>query len=164
MINKTEFQKIKFLTHGIREENCKRELNRVPDGWRPTNSNDAVLRETIRDIMWEKADEYKTKNDNVKMSDYNIIEKCCRIPYDTIKKAISGRYKITRNFLAKFTVGLKLDTEKANAIFRRHSGELNLTNDFDYIVYHALESKDDIDVFIDEIYEYLGINLDVDRL
>ena len=163
MISKTEFQKIKFLTHGIKEENYERELNRVPDGWRPTNSNDAELRENIRNIMWEKADKYRVTN-NVEMTDYNIIEKCCRIPSDTIKKAINGRYKMTRNFLAKFTIGLKLDMEEANALFGEHSGELNLTNDFDYIVYHAIKSKDNIDVFLDEVYEYLGINLDVDRL
>ena len=71
---------------------------------------------------------------------------------------------LTRNFLAKFTVGLKLDIEESNELFRKHSGELNLTNDFDYIVYHALKSKDNIEFFLDEVYEYLGINLDVDRL
>lgn len=164
MINKVEFQNMKFLSHGIIEENPKKELNRVPHSWRPINSNDLELRENIRDIMWAKAEEYRTENDDNGISDYNIIEKCCRIPNDTMKKALNGRYKLTRNFLAKFTVGLKLDIEEANELFRKHSGELNLTNDFDYIVYHALKSKDNIDFFLDEVYEYLGINLDVDRL
>lgn len=164
MINKVEFQNMKFLSHGIIEESPKKELNRVPHSWRPINSNDPELRENIRDIMWAKAEEYRIKNDDNNISDYNIIEKCCRIPNDTMKKALNGRYKLTRNFLAKFTIGLKLDIEEANELFRKHSGELNLTNDFDYIVYHALKSKDNIDFFLDEVYEYLGINLDVDRL
>jgi len=162
MINKDEFKKIKFLSHGIIEKNYGREFYRVPGQWIPINNNGPELREKIRNIMWEKADEYRSKY-NVKMSDYSIIEKCCRIPQDTMKKALNGRYRITRNFLAKFTVGLKLDIEEANSLFKKHSGELNLTNDFDFIVYHALRTKDDIDYFINEVYEYLGINLDVDR-
>lgn len=163
MINKVEFEKLKFNTHGIIEENKIKQLNRVPESWRPINENNTELREAIRNIMWEKSDEYRNKN-NIKISDYDFIETYCRIPGDTIKKAINGRYKITRRFLAKFTIGLKLDIESANFLFTKHSGELNLTNDFDYIVYHALKSKDSIDAFIDEVEIYLKINLERDKL
>ena len=87
----------------------------------------------------------------------------CRIPEDTFKKAINGKYKYTRSFLAKYSVGLKLDMDQANKLFRCHSGELNLTNDFDYIIYHALKTKDDIDYFIQETFEYTGIKLEREK-
>lgn len=162
MIDKTQFEKQIFETHGSLGKGCEKELKRVPAGWKPSNSESSDLREKIRDIVWEKADEYRSIN-NVKIADYDVIERCCSIPNDSIKKAINGKYKITRNFLAKFTVGLKLEMEVANSLFRDHSGELNLTNDFDYIVYHALETKDDIDFFIDELNKYTGLNLDRDK-
>lgn len=162
MINKSQFDKQVFKSHGILNVNYKNQFNRVPSGWVPNNSISADLREKIRDIVWKKSDEYRAEN-NASISDYDVIELCCRIPNDTMKKAINGKYKLTRNFLAKFSVGLKLEIELANALFRKHSGELNLTNDFDFIVYNALKTKDDIDFFINELKEYTGINLDHER-
>ena len=38
-------------------------------------------------------------------------------------------------------------------------GALNLTNDFDYITYHALKDGDDIDSFIEEVYRYMKVDL-----
>ena len=162
MINKIEFQKQIFKTHGALNQSLEKGLPRVPAGWTPANSISTDLREKIRDIVWKKADEYRLRN-KVRFTDYDVIELCCGIPKDTIKKAINGKYKLTRRFLAKFTVGLKLEVEIANSLFNDHSGELNLTNDFDYIVFHALTSKDDINCFIDEIKQYTGINLDNDK-
>lgn len=161
MIEKNKFLKEKFLSHGVVENKSEKAFNRVEDGWRPKN-NLAELRLLIRELVWEKSDEYRSRT-NSKISDYAVIEMCCRIPQDTIKKAINGRYNASRNFLAKFCVGLKLGIEKSNELFRIHSGELSLTNDFDYIIYHALKTKDDIDYFIEEVHEYIGINLDRDR-
>lgn len=161
MINKKEYQKQIFRTHGVIDENHEKTFNRVPVGWMP-NNNSLDLREKIRNIIWQKADEYRDKN-KVKISDYNFIELFCQIPGDTIKKAINGKYKISRSFLAKFTVGLKLELEVANLLFKECSGELNLTNDFDYIVYNALKTKDDIDFFLNELEEYTGICLNKER-
>lgn len=158
MIRESEFRKVKFTSHGIREPD--RSLTRVPEGWSRTNVD---IRMQLRDIMLEKTDLYR-KQRKVKTSDYNIIELCCRIPNDTMKKALNGKYNITRNFLAKFTVGLQLELDQANDLFRQHSGNLDLTNDFDFIVYHALLSKDGIDDFIEEVHEHLGISLDKDRI
>ena len=76
---------------------------------------------------------------------------------------ITGKYNITRNFLAKFVVGLKLGIEEANELFYLESGKLNLTNSFDYIIYHALEDKDLIDFFIEEVEKYTKIKLDFDK-
>jgi hypothetical protein len=162
MINKKEFENQTFKTHGVLTYSSEKGLNRVPNDWVPNNSISSNLREKIREIMWEKADEYRSTN-NVKTPDSDFIELFCQIPKDTLKKAINGKYKITRNFLAKFTVGLKLEMEVANLLFRECSGELNMTNDFDYIVYNALKSKDDIDFFMNELREYTGINLDRER-
>ena len=162
MIDKDIFEKQNFLSHGVVEQIDNIGIGRVPGDWKPSNSIDAEFREKIRDIMWEKADEYRAKTGE-KIGDYYFIEKYCRIPEDTMKKAINGKYRITRNFIAKFTVGLKLDIEAANSIFKDHSGELNLTNDFDYIVYHALKTKDQIDDFIIELNDLIGINLDQTR-
>lgn len=162
MINKKEFRNQTFKTHGVLTYSSEKGLNRVPNGWVCNNSISSDLREKIREIMWQKADEYRIVN-KVKISDSDFIELSCQIPKDTIKKAINGNYKITRNFLGKFTVGLKLEMEVANSLFRECSGELNLTNDFDYIVYNALKTKDDIDFFMNELKEYTGINLDRER-
>lgn len=161
MIDKKEFKKQNFASHGIIESNISRGIGKVPKNFHLRNNDHTALRENIRDIMWDKSDEYRLDNDD-KTSDYNIIEICCRIPTDTMK-ALNGKYKLTRNFLAKFTVGLKLDLDIANSLFSLHSGELNLTNDFDYIVYHALKTKDDINHFTEEVYEYLEIKLDKDK-
>ncbi|GEM_PF-990071 len=162
MINEFEFRKQRFETYGIIEQTYERGLSRVPGDRPPDNQDLIALRENMRNIIWEKADEYREEN-RVKISDFGIIELCCRIPTDTVKKAVNGRYKVTRNFLAKFSVGLKLDLDAANKLFRFHSGELNLTNDFDYVVYYALKTKDDIDFFIEEVEKYIGINLDRDK-
>ena len=154
--------KQKFLTYGIIENHDKKSY-RVPQGSSFPHNDLVKLRETVRDLVIEKAEDYRMEN-NVKVSDLNIIEICCRIPTDTTKKAINGSYKITRNFLAKFSVGLKLDLKTANTLFRTHSGELNLTNGFDFVVHYALLSKDEIDDFIEEVYMLLGINLDRDKI
>lgn len=161
MVDKDKFSKQIFKSTGIIEEILVENIGRVQGNWNPKNNlND--LRVHIRDIMWEKIDEYKINTKN-NFSDYIIIEECCRIPSDTMKKALNGRYTITRRFLAKFTVGLKLSLDEANLLFTLHSGELNLTNDFDYIIFYALKTKDDIDDFIEEIKSLTGINLDKTR-
>ena len=164
MINRITFENQKFETHGIIEPIELSGAKRVPEGWKPTADPENVeVRELIRNISWEKSDEYCLVND-LKMSSYDFVEKFCSIPTDTLKKTISGKCRLTRTFLAKYTVGLKLELNEANELFRMHSGTLNPTNPFDFIVYNALITKDDIDFFLDEVLQYLNINLDKDRL
>lgn len=160
MIKEADFQKMTFKTHGVVEPESPKPAMKVPQGWSPTHTD---IRSQLSDLVLEKTDEYREKH-KVKMSNYNVIEHCCRIPTDTMKKALNGKYRITRNFLAKFTVGLQIDLAQANEIFRKHSGQLDLTNDFDFIVYHALLSKDGVDDFMEEVDRYLGINLDKDKM
>ena len=38
-------------------------------------------------------------------------------------------------------------------------GSLNLSNDFDYIVYHALEDGDDVYSFIDDVRKYTNVRI-----
>lgn len=159
MIDKKKFNEQNFTSFGIIEKLRFDEKGRVAKDWKPSQASSVDLRNDLRDIMWDKTDAYRSEiGEN--MGDYPIIDILCRIPPDTMKKALNGRYKITRNFLAKFTVGLKLEIDAANKLFKDHSGELNITNDFDYIVYHALKTKDDINDFIQELDDLIGINLD----
>ena len=160
MINKTEFDNQKFIKKGIIEFNKDKSLYRAQQGWIPSNNID--LRDELYNTAADKHEEFK-KTSNTKTNFYDFIYMSCRIPEDTFKKAINGKYKYTRSFLSKYSVGLKLDIDQANKLFRCHSGELNLTNDFDYIIYHALKTKDDIDYFIQETFEYTGIKLEREK-
>lgn len=160
MINKIKFYNQNFITKGIIEVNNNLNLYRVPQSWKGINTVD--LRDVLYNIAADKHEEYK-KTSNTKMNFYDFIYMSCRIPEDTFKKAINGKYKITRNFLAKYSVGLKFCIDEANELFRGHSGELNLTNDFDYIVYHALSTNDDIDFFINEVFDFTGIKLEREK-
>lgn len=164
MIDKSVFELQKFESFGICQLVYITCAMRIIDGWKPTGESDlAELREKIRDIVWEKADNYRAV-EKEKISDYNFVLKFCSIPNDTYKKTINGKCKLSRNFIAKLSVGLKLELHEANALFGPQSGELNLTNNFDYIVFHALQDKDEIDIFIEDVYKHLGINLNKEHL
>ena len=66
---------------------------------------------------------------------------------------------MTRTQLAKFCVGLKLPIEDADGLFLMQGGSLNLSNDFDYVVYHALEDGDDVYSFIDDVRTYTDVRI-----
>lgn len=159
MISKEHFAKQKFIRQATVEE--ERMIYRVPNQGKDVPQPDSLLREKIRDIVYHEIDNYEAKN-HVRVSIDNFITEQCDIPYDTFKKYIGNnmKYKISRNFIAKIAVGLKLELLVANELFRMHSGELNLTNSFDYITYYALETKDDIAYFKKELRDYAGIDLD----
>lgn len=158
MLTRDEFERQSFGSHGIVEFAEEKGLYKVPKDWEPIDNN-AVLREQIKRFMWDKSETYRFEN-KVKSGDYIIIENLCSIPTDTMKKALNGKYKITRNFLAKFVVGLKLNMEEANELFELHSWRLSERNSFDFIVIHALNTKDSIYDFMEEVYEFLEIKLD----
>lgn len=162
MISNEVYKNLKFKSYGIVEPDIEKFKARIIDSSAVPTQDSTLLREKIRDIIWDKTDEYELKH-KTKLSKYRVLEINCRIPSDTAKKAITGKYNITRNFLAKFVVGLKLGIEEANELFYLESGKLNLTNSFDYIIYHALEDKDLIDFFIEEVEKYTKIKLDFDK-
>lgn len=162
MMNLDEYKKIKFETYGFLPENPKNSAVKVPDGVPIPTHDSETLRKKILEIIWAKTDEYMEKN-NTKISYYDFIERNCRIPSETLKKALNGKYNITRKFLYKFTVGLKLDIEAANELFYNHSGYLSTSNNCDFIIYHAFRTKDNIDEFIEEFENITGICLDKDK-
>ena len=81
------------------------------------------------------------------------------IPEDTMRKILNGRCAITRHFLSKFTVGLKIDIEIADKLFELYSGRLNPENKFDFIVICALRDGDDFSVFYEDVKRHCDINL-----
>lgn len=81
---------------------------------------------------------------------YKAIEEDCLISVTSLKKVINGSDKVTRKFLYKFAVGLKMSIEEANKFFILCGGELHDDSLEDYICKCALRDKDDIYVFVDE--------------
>lgn len=162
MINLDEYKKIKFETYGFLPEKVNNSATMAPEGVPIPIHDTEVLRKKILEIVWAKTDEYMLSN-NTKISYYDFIERTCRIPSETLKKALNGKYNITRNFLAKFTIGLKLDIEVANELFYNHGGYLSTSNNCDFLIYHSLRTKDDIDDFIEVFEKATGICLDRDR-
>ncbi len=158
MINKKEFENQKFESYGVIESRVI--SPRVPLGWRIMD-NKAELREKLRDIMYEKNEIYRSER-NINTGDFPLVETRCAIPVDSMKKIISGRYKLSREVLAKFVVGMNLNIEEANNLFGLHSFPLYERNAFDFIVIHALKTKDTVHEFMDEVYEFLGKKLDKD--
>lgn len=164
MITEEIFNATEFKSHGIVYYNDKKHAYRVPAGWTPTQLPDDLkgrhsdLRKNVAEIIIEEHRCYEEK-EKEKIGFLPLVEKKCNIPEDTMKKMQSGKRRFTREQLAKFCVGFKLPIEKADELFLLQGGRLNLTNDFDFIVYHALKTKDDIEIFCDEVLNYLHIEL-----
>lgn len=162
MISENDFLGQKFVTHGIIEKDCYRASCRVKAGWQPMqvrdDENTANIREKLRNLVYEMRDEYKQKYGHVK-GIYALTDECCKVPANTLKSIFNGKNALTRRILAKICVGYKLGVDRANEFFLLVDGALNLTNDFDYITYHALKDGDDIDSFIEEVYRYMKVDL-----
>ena len=156
MINRDKFQSITFESHGIIDMSHK-SVCRVPKGFQPSqNQKDLAFR--IGNIVQEYKAKYQEEHPG-RCSQYTLVEKACDIPTDTIKRLITGRTRVTRTQLAKFCVGLKLPIEDADGLFLMLEGRLNLSNDFDYVVYHALEDGDDVYSFIDDVRTYTDVRI-----
>ena len=156
MINRDKFQSITFESHGIIDMSHK-SVCRVPKGFQPSqNQKDLAFR--IGNIVQEYKAKYQEEHPG-RCSQYTLVEKTCDIPTDTIKRLITGRTRVTRTQLAKFCVGLKLPIEDADGLFLMQGGNLNLSNDFDYVVYHALEDGDDVYSFIDDVRRYTDVRI-----
>ena len=106
----------------------------------------------LNHMVYEKIDDYVKKH-NIKPK-YLGLEDRCQLSESAIKKSCSGAIRITRLFLYKLTVGLKMDVDEANELFALCGGELNENFHEDYVCYKALKDKDDILHFIDQFNEY----------
>lgn len=83
----------------------------------------------------------------------------CQISEDTLKKTIIGTTKVTRTFLYKITVGLKMTVDEANKYFDLCGGPLYEKCMADYICMQALKDKDDIEVFIKDFELHTGMKI-----
>jgi len=83
----------------------------------------------------------------------------CRTSETTLKKCINGTQPISRKLLYKISVGLKMNLEKVNELFALCGGVLTRSDKLDYICINALRDNDDIDFFIDQVYEFTKVKL-----
>ena len=83
----------------------------------------------------------------------------CQINETTLSKTITGKIKVTRTFLYKFTVGLKMTVDEANKYFDLCGGPLYERCMADYICMKALKDKDDIEVFIKDFELHTGMKI-----
>lgn len=107
----------------------------------------------LPDMVYNKVTAYAKEN-NIKNKYESIIE-ICQISDTSLKRSCNGSQKITRTFLYKFTVGLKMSVEEANEYFMLCGGALSSDCLEDYICIRALECKDDILLFIGQFNQYL---------
>ena len=99
---------------------------------------------------------------DMKMIDfYAQIDSKLRIAPDTMKKLLRRTTTtISREMLYKIAVGTGMDIETANSFFiMSRGGVLNPDSLNDLIVINALRDKDNIDDFIQEFNEKIGINI-----
>ena len=104
----------------------------------------------LRDMIGKKKIAYQKEQNLSSLTAYEELEDACQISMDTLKKTISGRIKVTRTFLYKFTVGLQMSLEEANQYFALNGGKLQNSCLADYICIHALLDRDKISDFIKE--------------
>lgn len=149
MISQVDFDKIQFQSHGFIEPLPERVAQRVPPGCKPTNDY-LELRGAISNLL------HDVKESRRGSTITNLLTYDCNIPIPTYKKYISGNGRPSRSFIGKLAVGLGLSVDQANELFRLHSGVLNLTNDADFVTYHALVDRDSIDVYEAELKRFLG--------
>lgn len=142
-INKEEFDSIFFELEKVSSRVSAKELSHFAD-----NDN------TLRDMISKKKLMYQEEHKLTALKAYEELEEKCRISIDTMKKTISGRIKVTRNFLYKFVVGLHMSIDKANEYFELNGGVLRESCLADYICIHALLDKDDIGVFIEDFEKH----------
>ena len=86
---------------------------------------------------------------------YEGLEEICQLSASTLNKSCGGKIKITRLFLYKFSVGLKMSITEADEFFELCGGKLNEDNPEDLICRNALRDGDDILYFIDEFNSWV---------
>ena len=113
----------------------------------------------LAELVAERKKQYERENKVSATAAYLDIEEKCQISMATFKKAMCGMRKITRKFLYKFTVGLKMSLEEANEYFELCGGALSTKCREDYICIKALEDKDSIEQFVSDIKKHTSLNI-----
>jgi hypothetical protein len=152
MVNESEFTNRHFETRGIIEPMARVRADYAPQ------QNQRELAHSMSQLLGTLLRSQKETTGKTASIERTVADRC-DIPYNTYKKYIGLKRQITRVALAKFAVGLRLSLDDANKLFRLQGGELNETNDFDYIIIHALMDKDDIQDFQDEVKQYTRVNI-----
>lgn len=103
--------------------------------------------------VYDVLDKYAIEN-KIKPK-YEGLAEIMKTNEKTIKESVSGKRTITRHFLYKMVVGLKMDIDEAKRIFEL-SGDGSLSKDRkeDLVCINALRDKDSIDFFINEFNGY----------
>lgn len=148
MISQSDFDKITFQSHGFIKLSLESVSHRVHQGTK--RHNDLYL---LRSVISNLVHEIKASRKGITITE--LITNDCDIPFPTYKQYISGSGLPTRPFVAKLAVGLKLTVDQANELFRLHSGELNLSNDADYVTFHALKDHDTIYDYEKDLEHYV---------
>lgn len=84
----------------------------------------------------------------------------CRTSETTLKKCMNGSQNISRKLLYKLSVGLKMSLEEANQYFSLCGGILRNSDPVDFICMNAIRDKDNIDLFIEQVFEFTGVKLE----
>lgn len=88
---------------------------------------------------------------------YAELDRLCYIAPATMKKIVLGKYSVSRIFLYKFTIGLSMTLEEANAYFLLCNGGILKRDDRgDYIVINAIRDRDNVESVINEFQDLLG--------
>lgn len=88
---------------------------------------------------------------------YDELDRLCYIAPATMKKTVLGKYLVSRVFLYKFTIGLCMTLEEANAYFSLCNGGILKSDDRgDYIVINAFRDQDNVESVINEFQNLLG--------
>lgn len=115
----------------------------------------------LADKVAERKKRYADENHLKATIAYDFLEGECRISVDTLKKSINGTLKISRTFLYKFAVGLRMSIEEANEYFCLCGGPLNAQVREDFICIRALEDGDSIELFVQQFEEFTGNKIDI---
>ncbi|MCL2008913.1 MAG: hypothetical protein FWG71_00010 [Synergistaceae bacterium] len=157
MVDETEFRNRHFETRGIIEP-----IARVAGGYKKQQDQRELVHSMrlMLEAVLQSQKKETGKAKSIERTVWGDVEgEGCEIQYNTYRSYMGLKRRVTRAALAKFAVGLGLSLDDANKLFRLQGGELNETNDFDYITIHALMDKDNIMVFMEEVEKYTAVKI-----
>lgn len=117
--------------------------------------------EKLREKLIARREEEKRKKSSV--STYEAMAEQCGMSVDSLKKTLRGEQDLTRTFLYRYTVGLRMTLEEANAHFALLGGPLREDDPGDYICICAIRDKDNIDQFNELLKEHLTSKINQKR-
>lgn len=156
MITRKEFESRQFCTHGIQYEREVAALNTTHAEMDLRKEKSIWLQKLVSDrvCLFYREGNYKNMS-----STYEALEYLCFIAPATMKKVLLRSHNVSREFLYKFTVGLRMGITEANKYFALCGGVLSEDNDYDYVVRNALRDSDTVESLLAEFVEYFARKL-----